>query len=247
MFVRFMSYNVCSGRNFNKDKKINILDAGDVIRKYNPDVVGLNEVRGLGSIEDDYNEQVKCLGEALGYNYFFSKAIDFKEGPYGNGLLSRFPIINPETIPIPDPENKDEDCYYETRGVLKGKLKISDTKSFNVYVSHFGLANSEKENAVKTVVDLIKDEKDPFIFMGDLNMEPEDGRLKPIYDLMRDTEFPGRRREYLSFTSWDPKIKIDYIFYSGNFECVYSFVPPETTSDHRPCIADIKMDLGEKR
>lgn len=241
MIIRFMSYNVCSGRNFNNGKKINILDAGDVIKKYDPDIIGLNEVRGFGNIAADYTEQVKTLGEKLGYHYYFSKAIEFEEGPYGNGLLSKFPILKKETILIPDPIIKNEDSYYETRCVIKSKIKISQHRDINLYISHFGLANSEKLNAVKTISALIEKEKKEVVFMGDLNMEPEDIKLRPVYDLMTDTMVPEKRKEYLSFPSWKPEIKIDYIFISSDLKSIRSFVPDETTSDHRPYIADINI------
>lgn len=234
-----MSYNVCSGRNFNNNKKINICDAGKVIQKYRPDIVGLNEVRGPGNVEQYFTGQAQTLAKMLGYYYFFSKAIDFEGGgPYGNALLSRFPVISAETHMIEDPPVKDEDAYYETRCILKAKLVARG--GLNVYVSHYGLANSEKINAVKKTLELVKANKGSFIFMGDLNMEPDDNKLIPLFEILKDTAISSND-ELFTFPSHAPEIKIDYIFVSKNIKVLSSMVPAETTSDHRPYIAEIEL------
>ncbi|NLC69615.1 MAG: hypothetical protein GX754_12725 [Clostridiaceae bacterium] len=242
MILKIMSYNICSGRNFNNDKKINVRDAGRVIQKYGPDIVGLNEVRGLGNAEQFFTGQEQTLAEMLGYHYYFAKAIDFDSGPYGNALLSRFPIIYAETRMIEDPPVKDEDAYYETRCILKARLDVNG--GLNVYVSHYGLANSEKLNAVKKTLELMKTDKGPLIFMGDLNMEPDDERLVPIFEVLKDTAGPSAgpgNDKLLTFPSDAPEIKIDYIFVSRNIKVLSSMVPAETTSDHRPYIAEIEL------
>ncbi|NMB96088.1 MAG: hypothetical protein GYA02_05695 [Clostridiaceae bacterium] len=241
MKLKIMTYNVCSGRNFNNDKIINICDAGKVIQKYSPDIVGLNEIRGLGNVEKFFTDQARTLGEMLGCYYYFAKAIDFDcEGPYGNALLSRFPILSAETHLIEDPPVKDEDAYYETRCVLKAKLDVKN--GLNVYVSHYGLANSEKINAVKKTLELIIGDKNPLIFMGDLNMEPNDIKLAPIYGTLNDTAKASKSKDdLLTFPSHVPDRKIDYIFVSKNIKVLSAEVPGETTSDHRPYIAEIEI------
>jgi hypothetical protein len=77
------------------------------------DIIGLNEVRDFYEPDPDYLAEAKILGELTGRNHFFAKAINMP-GPYGNGFLCKYPIKACEVIPIPDPEVKDEDVYYET-------------------------------------------------------------------------------------------------------------------------------------
>ena len=67
---------------------------------------------------------------------------------------------------------KDEDTYYETRCVLRARIAVAG--GITVLVSHFGLAQSEKRNAVAKVLELLKEETGPVILMGDFNMEPND-------------------------------------------------------------------------
>ena len=105
-------------------------------------------------------------------------------------------------------------------------------------VTHFGLVDTEKVNAVKTVIENIEDEK--CILMGDFNVQPDDEVLKPIRDRMKDSadlfESP-----LLSFPSDNPVKKIDYIFASKDLEIISADIPSVVSSDHRPHIAEIKL------
>ena len=168
------------------------------------DIVGLNEMRGLGA-HKDYEEQVERLAALTGMKYFyFSQAIQFAGvGPYGNGILSKYPILSAETVLVPDPEVKAYNGYYETRAVLKAQIEGGIT----VLVTHMGLNPDEQENAVSTVLENITDER--CVLMGDFNMEPQDPILRPIFERMSDTaeKICG---DALTFPSDTPIKKIDF-------------------------------------
>ena len=143
-------------------------------------------------------------------------------------------IISAETIIIPDQTVKKYDGYYETRCILKAKLKGDVT----VLVTHIGLNPDEKENAVKTILQHIEDTR--CILMGDFNMTPDDAMLNPIRARMIDTAsvFDG---EKFSFPSDNPNRKIDYIFVSPDIEIINSDIPAIVAADHRPHTAQIKI------
>lgn len=206
-----------------------------VIRDSGADVVALNEMyseREGGS----YPDQTAILSEltGLGYHYFAEAIVDNGKDPYGNGLISRIPIVKAETVLIPDPAVKKAGGYYETRCVLKAELE----GGLRVLVTHFGLVDDEQKNAVCTVLENIKDEK--CILMGDLNVEPSDPLLAPIRSRMRDTaeSFSSLR---LSWPSDKPRKKIDYIFISNDIELISADIPSIVASDHRPYIAEINL------
>ena len=159
--------------------------------------------------------------------------------PFGNAILSRYPITAFEKIQIPDPEVKDEDAYYETRCVIKADIKINE-KDIVVFGSHFGLANSEKKNAVDTVKTLLDQCCKPHVLMGDFNMEPDDQKLKLIYDRMIDTAVYFDEPK-LSFPADNPRIKIDYIFISKGIRAINADIPDLVASDHRLVVADIEI------
>ena len=98
----------------------------DSIEKINPDICGLNEVRGEGPLEG-YTDQANALGDGLGYNRYFAEAIKVEgTSPYGNAFVTKYPIKSAETVAIPDPEDKSEPTYYESRCVIKAIVEVDE-------------------------------------------------------------------------------------------------------------------------
>lgn len=241
MQLLFMTFNIKHGLDYVKQDRIDLELMANVVEHSGADIVGLNEVRGLGP-HAEYTGQTDIISRYLGFHSYFAKAIDFKRrGPYGNALLSRFPIKRAETIIIPDPVVKDEDAYYETRCILKAEIEVAG--GLTVLVSHFGLACSERQNAVTEVVRQISKVQGPCVLMGDFNMTPDHHLLGPIYDCMADTAEKGAK-SLLSFPSDTPIRKIDYIFASRDIDVISADIPAIVASDHRPYIA--VMDVGER-
>ena len=230
--MKVMTYNLQHCLDY-KRRVIDFDAMADSIKLYNADIVGLNEMRDAGT-DPDYKDQVKILAEKAGYPYyFFAKAIDFDgTNPYGNGFLSKLPIVNAEVIHIPDPDPKTGTEYYEHRCLLKAQLE----GGFTVLVTHFGLNKDEQENAVKTITDNIASEK--CILMGDFNITPDNELLNPIKTKMCDAA-DMLNAPLLSWPSDEPRIKIDYIFVSPDLNVKFADIPANTTSDHRPHIAEI--------
>lgn len=239
MKVNIMTYNTQHCEHF-ISKKIDFDAIAEVIKESGAEIVGLNEMRGLGKDTEQFAEQVKELADRLGYHYYFAKAIEFDfdwmSGPYGNGLLSKYPILEAETIAIPDPVEKKYKGYYETRCLLKAKIDVAD--GLNVLVSHFGLNPDEAENAVNTVMENLPTEKT--VFMGDLNLKPEDELLNPIREQLVDVATYSDK-ELLTWPSTGPERKIDYIFVSKDVKVLEADVPVIVASDHCPHTAVIEL------
>ena len=233
MFFTLMSFNTQHCENY-VTGKIDFDAFAEEIQRYNADIIGLNEIRDKGR-DEEYQAQAKILAEKLGYYYYFAKAVDFDGvNPYGNAILSRYPIISAETILIPKPNIPAYDGYYETRCLLKAKIDLLD--GIEVCVIHFGLNPDEQENAMNAVLANIKDEK--CILMGDFNITPDNPLLLPINNKMYDTAALFSQ-ELLSFPSNEPTIKIDYIFTSRDIKVIAADIPADVVSDHRPYIAVI--------
>jgi len=136
--MKIMTFNIQSGREYPDIEKINLDFCGKVIKKYSPDFIGINEINNGGI----YGEQIKELSEKTGYPYyFFGKAIlIFGEHDYGNAFMSKYPLKDTENFIVPDPEIKDEDVYYETRGIIKTVLSDGTRKESS------GFAKYKKES-----------------------------------------------------------------------------------------------------
>lgn len=231
--MKIMSFNTQHCLNY-KEQRIDYEIMAKTITEQKADIVGLNEMFDAGECAK-FGAQTEKLSELTDLkNHYFAKAIDDGWGPYGNGFLSRYKIVNAETIKIPDPMPKrEEGGYYETRCILKAELE----NGYRVLVTHFGLCIDEQENAVKEILKHIREEK--CILMGDFNICPDNELLKPIREKMKDTAQSFCENK-LSFPSDEPRIKIDYIFVSPDINVVYADIPEIVSSDHRPHIAEIE-------
>ncbi len=231
--MKLMSFNTQHCLNF-LEQRVDYDIMARAILDCGADIVGLNEMfdEGEGAV---FGAQTERLSKLTGLeNRYFAKAIDDVEGPYGNGLLSRYPIKKAETIIIPDPDPREYNGFYETRCLLKAELENGVT----VLVTHFGLNPDEQRNAAKTILEHIKPNK--CILMGDFNITPENELLKPIKEKMIDTS-QGFFENKSSWPSDKPTIKIDYIFVTPDIQVVSADIPELIASDHRPHIAEIKI------
>lgn len=231
--MKIMSFNTQHCKNYITGE-IDFQIMADAIKSVGADIVGLNEIRGEG-VGAEYTAQTEKLALLSGLReFYFAPAIKFKAGPYGNAFISKYPIIKAKNIPVPDPKVKKYNGYYETRCLLKVKL----SNGLTVLVIHFGLNRDEQENAVKTVLENLENEK--CVLMGDFNLKPNDELLKPIREKMVDTA-DFFNEEKFSFPSDNPKQKIDYIFVSPDIKVISADIPPIVASDHRPHIAEIEF------
>ena len=244
MKCRVMSYNIQSCRDcfgtFGTQKQL-----AEFIGKYSPDVVILNEVHGEGGVPPYTTDQAGEIADALGgWNHYFAEAINIPivGGPYGNAIISPHPIENVSVtlVPLlPLEEGEVPEDYREARCILRAEIRIGE-KTLVVFGSHYGLTKKEKQYAVSLTTELLDRETLPHVFMGDLNMLPEDEILSPIFARMQDT---GKLLDpsVKSFPADNPTIKIDYIFASEEIRMLSAEIPESLVSDHRPYIADIEF------
>ena len=244
MQLRIMSFNTQHCMNY-VTRRIDFEIMAETIREAGADVIGLQEIRGEGQHRGEYEAQAKILGELLGFNYYFAEAIRFGGvDPYGNALLSRFPIARAETVMIPDPKTRlIPGGYYETRCALSANLDIGVPGGLDVLVSHFGLNPDEHRQAVKTVTGLIPAERG--VLMGDFNMKPGNFKLRPFRKKLVDTAaYLERGDKGYTFPSDRPNRKIDYIFVTRDINVNACRVFPKIASDHRALAADIEVRPG---
>lgn len=230
--MKLMSFNTQHCKHYLK-QEIDYKSMADVIVQCGADIVGLNEMYDLGE-DPRYEPQTAILSELTGLKHFyFAKAIETRgKNPYGNALLSRYPIVEAMTVPIPKPDYRPYPKNYEDRCLLKVKLE----NGYTVLVIHFGLNPDEHQNAVAAILHHMTPEK--CILMGDFNLNPDDPILLPIRQRMQDAAdlLPV---PLLSFPSDVPEKKIDYIFVTRDIRLLAADIPPIVASDHRPHTAQI--------
>ena len=231
--MKLMSFNTLFCTNY-FTKKIDFEAMAEVIKKCDPDIVGLNEMYGKSEMAE-YDLQTEKLSELSGLSYCkFAEACTLEEGTFGNGILSKLPFADIQVIPVPEEEVKLGDQLYEPRCLLKVKYD----NGLTVLVIHFGLNYDEHIHAVNTVLENLEDEK--CVLMGDFNVTPDNEVLKPIRERMQDTA-EAFNKPKLSYLSDKPKVKIDYIFVSKDIKVVSADVPQLAVSDHLPHTVEIEL------
>ena len=236
MKLNVMTFNTQHCMNF-LTREIDYAVMAEAILASKPDVVSLNEMRGKGTAEG-YDAQVDILAEKTGMQGYFAEAIRLDgDNPYGNGLLTRFPIKSAEVFPIPVPKEKNYNGYYEDRCLLKAVLDAEGEK-LTVMVVHVGLNPDEAERAIDTILENLPDER--CVLMGDFNLTPDSPFIERIKERMKDAA-AYIRGECATHPSDAPRDKIDYIFVTKDIEIESAEIPKIVASDHRPHTAVLKF------
>ncbi len=245
--MKIMTFNIQHGVIFDDpEKRIDLAAFADYINEIKPDIVGLNEVRGIPenipepeNINEINAPQAKTLASLTNMNYYFAPALYRDTWLYGNAILSRFDIVKSEVFPILSPK-KDLRLYdrYEDRCLLKATLSAGG-EEINVFVCHMGLCPDECLGAVRIICRELDKTAGKKLLMGDFNATPTDRLLSPIFKRMNDAadKISGSS---LTFPSNLPRIKIDYIFASKEFDIISAEIPESYVSDHRVHIAEIE-------
>lgn len=229
MKIKLLTFNIQHCRNF-ITSEIDVDSVVNLIKESKADIIGLNEVYGAhkGNLP-----QYQEIAEKLGFYYYFGETFKFNGTPFGNAIVSRFKLKNPKTVMIPDPLVRDSH-WYETRCIIQTSFEEFD---LNVLITHYGLFDSEQENALNTTIDILKKTNDNTVFMGDLNMEASNDKLKRLDTYLINTLTDNS----LSYPSIDPIKKIDYIYLSQDIKLISAKIIEKVVSDHFPHFAEIEI------
>ncbi len=224
--MKIVTFNIQHVKSY-LEQKINYPLFIKTISELDPDICGLNEVRGRGA-RPDYHAQAERLAAGVDMHSVFGASV-YIEGnsPYGNAILSKRPAAETKVFPI-----KETVEGAEPRSVLR-----ADYGDIVVYQTHLGLKEPEFYEGVNTVYSLLKAETKPAVLMGDFNLLPDHPSLHP---LLNDADI-----QYLdtgfTFPSDKPDRKIDYIFTNKYVKVKSVYVPDLVVSDHRPIVAEIEF------
>jgi endonuclease/exonuclease/phosphatase family metal-dependent hydrolase len=238
--MKIMTYNIQHGANCLFSGEINLDGVVEVLKKYEPVIVGLNEVRGEGP-RKDYTAQTEYIAEKAGYPYFFYGPAIMVDGknPYGNAILSKYPIVSAEAIKIPDAQKAVFGTEYESRNIVKAKIDLGG-KIITVLATHFGLYPDEIINAIYTAVENFEGEK--CIIMGDFNLTPDSPFITAFEFADKFVDTANVTEELLyTYPSHKPDRKIDYMFVSRDIAVKSVTVPQTTQSDHTPYLAELEF------
>lgn len=225
--LKVLTYNIHHANPPSKPGVIDIDAICRVIQQSDADIVALQEVDVLTNRSGKIDE-AKIIAEKLSMNYQFFKAIDHDGGDYGLAILSKFPVQNPENIPLPQVEEA------ENRTLALLQVKVKDTW-ICIANTHLDASRSDKNRLVQMqfIVDRMAKTDIPVILCGDLNTVPTSEVIQIL-----DKQFKRTCVNDCLPTSpqGNPRRTIDYIA-TKNFSWPQKSIEviAETyASDHRP-------------
>src|SRR5207248_4392283 len=206
------------------------------------DVAALQEV-GDPHKADRGNEtadHASWLGRRLGWYAAYGPNLVLAERPYGNAILSRFPIAHAHNYDLSVPDRAP-------RGCLRADLSLPGGASLHLFDLHLGLSGGERRRqaAMLLSADLLRDTAltAPLVVCGDFNMwSPLPGPiLRLLRTALRDAAVVcGTRRA--TYPSALPLLRLDRAYVDAGVEVLRCGVvtDPRTAaaSHHLPRRAD---------
>ncbi|MBQ7384338.1 MAG: leucine-rich repeat protein [Clostridia bacterium] len=170
--VKVATFNIANGREVNYDYSLlaqDIIDSGAVI-------IGLQEV-DMNTTRNGKQDTMKLISEAVGFEYYvFGASLEnYREGQFGNAILSKYPIISSEVIKLPRLTDTEEQ-----RTLLHAVIQIGDA-TVDYFVTHI------QQSSATVQFDEINahlSECETFILVGDFNYSPDEamfGRFENSY------------------------------------------------------------------
>ena len=201
--MRIVTYNIHKARGI--DGRVSVKRIADVLTDLNADIVALQEIY---AVCDAHQGQVETIADRLSMNPAFGCTRHHKGRPYGNAILTRWPIL----------ESRDMDISWgprERRGCIRADIK-TPKGTLHVYNIHMGTRYFERRHQVRTFLasrQLHEDLEGPRVLVGDFNEW-----IKGLTTRMLSEKFEslnlelhvGKRRSYPGFL---PLLHLDHIYF----------------------------------
>lgn len=244
MILKAITFNMCHGEGL--DGNINVRRQASLLKKYKPDIIFLQEI-DLYTKRAYNKNQIFTFSKYTGLQYrAMGTNIKYKNGFYGDGILSRFPIeysanyLSPTTSP-----------EHEQRGFLCTKISIGTLK-FNLFSVHLSAFEEERILSSKALLRIVSNisKSEGVIIAGDFNVGVNKiGKHKYSFE-HKDSyeEFEILKKRFLhinnSAPTWFSKEGsgcIDSCFYSNNLKLIKFETVPTDASDHYPVYMEFEI------
>lgn len=222
--VRVMTWNIhgAIGRN----PRFNLARVVALIRRWDPDIIALQEVDSRRALAGGANPFEVLLG-AIGLYGIGAKSLTTADGDYGQMLISRWPIGAQEVRDISFPEREPRRAIRADVTTPSGPLRVVAT--------HLGLSISERRAQAKALLELSTGQG-PTVVIGDFNDWFWPGSVRSVL-----SRALGGRTRYRTFPAVYPLLRLDRIYCRPAAAMSGSFIDPDgrQLSDHLPVIADL--------
>jgi endonuclease/exonuclease/phosphatase family metal-dependent hydrolase len=145
----------------------------DGLRKLAPDVIGMQEVLRFPDLD-----QAVLVSEGMGYEIAWGLSSENHGFPTGNAILSRWPIIRSEVIPLPHGgSDEHRSVIFAELAAPFGKLPFFCTH-LNWMLHHGHIRQLQVKALVEAVTRLAPVDGFPPVVVGDFNAEPDSDEMR---------------------------------------------------------------------
>jgi len=222
--LKVMTFNIHHGQGM--DGVIDLDRIASEIRKADADVIALQEVDRFHP-RSYFHDQLRRIGRKLGMKHAFSPSINFGLVQYGNGFLSRYPIVSKQVLYLQG--------VNERRSILSVKLDTPGEPLTLVNV-HLGVMERERAQQFPFLLNVLKPVEGRGILLGDFNMgakHPLMDLLKPVWSKVTPEPFAPTVRSGR---------EIDHIYINLALGKQRAYVQPTDASDHHAVVADLAWE-----
>lgn len=241
--VKTMTYNIWGAR---PNGIPDLEEIAKVIRKYDPDLVALQEVDKFTTRNAKHGDIAKKLAELTGMDYYFAKAINVYGGEYGDAVLSKLPIKEKKAYNL--------DVTAELGGEIRSVARImveKDNKEFYFISTHFDHLGNEANRLkqAKDFVELLKSFNKPVIVGADFNARPDSETIKTLRQHLILGCLNANCSQFTFPTpnayNSKPDRTIDYLMYTPleaiSVKSYNVFTWADRESDHFPVVASFNI------
>lgn len=220
--ARLMSYNIHNCVGIDGVKSIKRI--AEVVKKFSPDVVALQEVDSM--TRRNKKHLTEEIAKLSGYHGYFMRTVPHTGGGYGIAMLSKQPALSVTKIPLP--------CRSEPRGFL-----LVEFDKYYYACTHFSLHKEDRAASVEIIREVLSKLDKPVFIAGDLNARPQSSEMLAFKEFVTVL---NNENQY-TFNAQNPQLCIDYILcYGATATTLKSFVDYDNlASDHLPLYVDVKF------
>jgi len=233
--IKVLSFNILHGATTKGDFNLDVI--AKVINDVNPDFVAMQEVDFKTNRAKKFDLATE-LGWRTKMAPLFGKAMNYDDGEYGEGILSKHSLLQSRNVMLPYSSGNEPRAALEITTILPSKDTIT---IIGTHLDHLK-DNTDRIQQAKKINDVFSLNKYPTILVGDLNDTPGSTTIN-ILEKMWSSSY-NKKNTKPTFPSNDPSFKIDYVmFYPKNRWKVIKteVIQDSIASDHCAYLVTIEL------
>jgi endonuclease/exonuclease/phosphatase family metal-dependent hydrolase len=229
--MRIVTYNIHKGRGI--DGRTSIKRIANVLADLDADIIALQEVFSFCEAAEG---QVEALASALRMQAAFGCTRHHRGRPYGNAILTRWPIL----------ESRDMDISWlhrERRGCIRADLE-TPRGTLHVFNIHMGTSYFERRYQVKNLLaskQLYEGLSGPRVLVGDFNEWIKGLTTRMLSEKFESLNLALHMQKRRSYPGFLPLMHLDHVYFERPLhiekaELVRTRLS-KVASDHLPLVA----------